>query len=365
MRLANMPTKDEDKVATFTLPEYQPGLLNDGQRLLYQLVISHYLLYPFVLAGGAFSLMWLRRDSQRVVVAGVITYALSLVLYQPHKKRGWSFPWFRSVSAWDMMQTWLKPTWIREGPPLETGDGKRYIFAIAPHGILAVFRLFFEGSMWNRIFPGLERGRWVGATPQFLVPGCRELMLAFGAFDAGKRTLVPALERGESLLLTPGGSRELVLTDSKSTDTKHVVSDRKGFCKLAIEQGVDIIPVMCFGEKYLYSKLLLPGPVRKLLYTLKIPGTLFFGCCGTLIPLRTLPDGKPVHFGIVFGKPISVGPADQSPSADKLDAIHNEYMKRQVDLFERYKCQFDYAETDTFTCVPTTFKEKKDEKKSN
>ena len=49
-------------------------------------------------------------------------------------------------------------------------------------------------------------------------------------------------------MLIPGGTRELMLTDGHSTTTKLVLLGRKGFVKLAIRQGLQLVPGFCFGE---------------------------------------------------------------------------------------------------------------------
>ena len=54
---------------------------------------------------------------------------------------------------------------------------------------------------------------------------------------------------GENLILLPGGIDEMNLTDGESKETQLVMTDRKGFVKISIENGLDIIPGFCFGEK--------------------------------------------------------------------------------------------------------------------
>ena len=50
-------------------------------------------------------------------------------------------------------------------------------------------------------------------------------------------------------MLIPGGTRELMLTDGQSSETKLVLLGRKGFVKLAIQHGLQLVPGYCFGEK--------------------------------------------------------------------------------------------------------------------
>ena len=65
----------------------------------------------------------------------------------------------------------------------------------------------------------------------------REFSLSCGCLDAGRPTLTRAIERGENIMLLPGGSKELLLTDGTSTATQLVLLERTGFVRLAIEHG--------------------------------------------------------------------------------------------------------------------------------
>lgn len=56
-----------------------------------------------------------------------------------------------------------------------------------------------------------------------------------------------------------------------------VLKDRYGFVKLAIENDLMLIPVVCFGEKWLYRSVLLPGPIVSFMHQLKMAGTVPFG----------------------------------------------------------------------------------------
>jgi len=321
------------------------------------LTFCHYLIYPFVLAGSAVVIWrkgWLPRNW---LLLGIGGYVAQLLCYKPHMRGGWRNEWFRALPIWDLCQTWLDPTWIVES---ELDPNKTYIFAIAPHGIIGACRLFFEGRMWRRLFPHLkERPRWVGATPQFLVPGCRELMLAF-AFDASKVSFQREVRAGGSVFLLPGGTQELMLTDT-SQDTKQVIMDRKGFVKMGFQEGCEIVPVMVFGEKWCYTQVLLPSWLRKFLYRFKIPGTFFIGWKYTLVPGYQRHDehgrGKPIKAGIVFGRPVE-RPQNATCDDEALDLMHKIYMDRMRDIFAMYKGRFGYEEAQTSTFVPANSKTK-------
>ncbi len=160
---------------------------------------------------------------------------------------------------------------------------KQYIFALSPHGILILSRCLTYGGLFEKMFPGIVT-RTLGATAMFLVPLCREICLWCGAVDASKKTAVSILKKGWSLLIYPGGSREIFLTDSNSSDTALI--KRSGFVRLAMENGCDIVPSFVFGEKWLYRHFHFPPVVTDFfLNKLRFPLLLFWGRWMSYMPL--------------------------------------------------------------------------------
>ena len=77
------------------------------------------------------------------------------------------------------------------------------------------------------------------------VPGYRELLMWLGCVDAGKATAKRVLRKGYHMYVLPGGEAEQLMTQYK----KHrvYVKRRKGFVKLAVENGASLVPVYAFG----------------------------------------------------------------------------------------------------------------------
>ncbi|CAE8609726.1 unnamed protein product, partial [Polarella glacialis] len=158
--------------------------------------------------------------------------------------KGWPFHWMLYGPLTDFVLCYHDATCVREGPPLDP-QGK-YLFAMYPHGVYGVCRAFSGGvGLWRTLFPGIS-ARWGSFGGAFYLPGIREFSLFAGCIDASKPVLERAIRRGENLYLLPGGIDEMNLTDGQSTDTKLVMVDRKGFVKLAIENGLDVVPGFCF-----------------------------------------------------------------------------------------------------------------------
>jgi hypothetical protein len=62
-----------------------------------------------------------------------------------------------------------------------------------------------------------------------------------------------ALESGKSIALIPGGSEELL--ESNPDQEIVVIAKRKGFIRLALMYGCDLVPCYAFGVNDLYTQV--------------------------------------------------------------------------------------------------------------
>merc|ERR1719273_415266 len=144
----------------------------------------------------------------------------------------------------------------------------------------------------------------------------------------------------------------MMLTDGSSTDTKLVLLDRKGFCKLAIRNGMDIVPCFCFGEKWIHDMVMLPLSWRNWLYSrFRVAGTFCVGRFGTFLGKTKRKNGAPINLGMVFGRPIVVNKVEGEVPPQYLDEIHQQFLDATRDIFERYKIRFGYSSGETLTFV--------------
>lgn len=270
-------------------------------------------------------------------------YWLQLLLYKPQLSRGWPFKWFLYGPLVDYVLCYHDATCIREGPPLDP-EGK-YLFAVFPHGVYGVCRIFSGGvRLWRALYPGIS-ARWGSFSAAFYLPGVREFsLMCGGCIDASRPVLERAIHRGENVMLLPGGIDEMNLTDWRSNDTKLVLLDRKGFVKLAIEHGMDIVPSFCFGEKYIHRTVQLPRFVRAFLRPFRLSGTLLKGRGPTFMGFLDPP------LGYVWGTPIRVK-AQKPVEPAYLDEVHGQVVEAVKGIFERHKARFGYSDAETLTVV--------------
>merc|ERR1712187_816996 len=259
------------------------------------------------------------------------------------------FKWFLYGWMPDYILCYHDATCVREGPaPDPKGN---YLFAMYPHGVYGVCRAFSGGVRnWRVLYPGIY-ARWGSFGMAFMIPGVREFSLFAGCLDASKPILQKAIARGEHIALLPGGIDEMNLTDGASKETKLVMQDRKGYAKLAIENGRDIIPGFCFGEKWIHKTSQLPAFLMGFMRIFRLSGKLLKGRGRTFRGFK-----KPLNY--VWGESIKVG--KQLEVEEKyLDEIHEQVVKSVQSIFERYKSRFGYDEDESLVIVSAPKKESK------
>lgn len=320
--------------------------VGQGLQLVSALIFASYFFFApigaLVLAllspKGAGLLSW------RSIAAGLSAYVAQLALYRPHVSKGWKrfSEWFLYSPFTDCVLHYYDSTCIREGPAPDPKG--QYMFAVYPHGIYGVCRAFSGGTAnWRKLYPGIF-GRWGSFGAAFYLPGIREFSLMCGCLDASKPVLQRAIKRGENIILLPGGLDEMAMTDGTSPDTKLVMQDRKGYAKLAIENGMDVIPGFCFGEKWLHRTVQLPGAIQKFLRLFRISGTFPRGRGPTFLGYLGVP------MGFVWCEPVKV--KQQKPvDPEYLDEVHAAVEASLRSAFARYKERFGYGPDETLSIV--------------
>ena len=168
------------------------------------------------------------------------------------------------------------------------------------------------------------------------VPVVRDLMLLLGVVDCSVAALRHTLHSGNCGLVVPGGMQE-ALQQYPPTEQVTLVVKNKGLFRVALQQGVGLVPVFCFGEADIISGIPLPSfqfwAKRKLGITYpQLPhGRL-------LLPL---PRRRPVT--VVVGESIFVEKVAYPTPAD-IDRLHREYYDKLGQLFDRHKASLGFPE---------------------
>eukprot|EP01103_Thecamoeba_quadrilineata_P004688 TRINITY_DN1447_c0_g3_i1.p1 TRINITY_DN1447_c0_g3~~TRINITY_DN1447_c0_g3_i1.p1 ORF type:complete len:348 (-),score=38.75 TRINITY_DN1447_c0_g3_i1:187-1230(-) len=202
-------------------------------------------------------------------------------------------------------------------------QSRQLLFAEFPH---AVFPMGFWLSATSYKELNIRPVTFAVASVLFRVPIIRCFCFWSGCVPAVRKSLVELLDRGESLAILPGGIAEIFV---QSRDVEYVfLSERKGFVRMAIEMGVDIVPVYHLGNTSLFdysNSSFLTRWSRKL----RISLVFFWGRFFLPLPYR-----KPVVK--VIGEPIPVK-KNSNPSADEINEVHSKFVEALGKLFHENK----------------------------
>jgi hypothetical protein len=146
-------------------------------------------------------------------------------------------------------------------------------------------------------------------------------------------SLAAVLRRKRNLCVILGGAREALETEPY---TNRILLDRrKGFIKLALEEGVEVVPVYTFGETNLFTQVPnRPGSLVRSIQDFLLPWT---NLSAPLLTSGPMPKRTPMM--TVMGRPISF-PRMTDPSKDDVDKYHAMYKKALIELFDKHKKSF-------------------------
>lgn len=203
--------------------------------------------------------------------------------------------------------------------------GKNYIIAIQPHGVISY------GGMCSAVAFDRKYSKIKTAVASVVlkIPVLKHVMGIFNLTDASASNLKKILQKnGEegSIVLYVGGMAELFYCSREIE--KLYLSKRKGFIKLALRSGVDIIPIYMFGNTSVLS-VLTHGILADVSRKLKLSATLFWGKWYLPIPR----DDKILY---VSGKPIAI-PHIPEPTSEDVNKYHAIYVTEVERIFETYK----------------------------
>lgn len=146
---------------------------------------------------------------------------------------------------------------------------------------------------------------------------------------------------GRAITIVVGGARESL--DAHPNIMRLVLRRRKGFVKLAIRSGADLVPVLAFGENELYDQVR-PDEhpfihktqlVMKKMLGFTIP--LFFARGVFNYDVGMMPYRRPLN--VVVGRPIHVAQSRQ-PDEKYVDAVHAKYIEELTRIWDEWKDEF-------------------------
>lgn len=220
-------------------------------------------------------------------------------------------------------------------------DGNRQaILVMGPHGQYTLGALCF-GSYWVAKGWPFKKMACVVADVLLAVPVIGDYLTLVNTKPATEKVINGLLAAGTSIALYPGGIHEQVRTDA---DAESLYFPAKlSFVRLAIKHGVDLVPMYTFGENQLWPTSNFSKAVNMWVY-----GKIGLGNILLHSPILNLPTSallpspllmpafkSPVHFRA--GDPVRVGPANDNPSEEKVQAVFETYVASVMTLFDEHK----------------------------
>ncbi|KAI0014287.1 diacylglycerol acyltransferase-domain-containing protein [Xylariaceae sp. FL0662B] len=256
--------------------------------------------------------------------------------------------WFRRSYIWRLFADYF-PARLHKTHDLPRT--RKYIFGYHPHGIIshgAWAAFATEALGFSEKFPGITNSL-LTLDSNFRIPFYREYILGMGMRSVSKESIVNILTKGGSngegmgraVTIVVGGARESL--EAQPGLMRLILKERKGFVKIAVRTGADLVPVLAFGENNLYDQLQ-PAEhplVHKIqIFVLKVwkftvpflHGRGIFNYDVGLMPYR-----RPLN--VVVGAPIKV---TQSAVVDQaeINRLHRLYVAELQKLWDLYKDEF-------------------------
>ncbi|XP_063058821.1 diacylglycerol O-acyltransferase 2 [Engraulis encrasicolus] len=267
------------------------------------------------------------------------------------KQGGRRSSWVRNWAVWTYFRDYFPIRLIKTHDLLPS---RNYIFGYHPHGILcfgAFCNFGTEATGFSSKFPGI-RPSLATLAGNFRMPVLRDYLMSGGICPVNRNSIEHLLSRngsGNAVVIVVGGAAESL--ECAPGVNSVTLKNRKGFVKLALQQGADLVPVYSFGENEVYQQLLFEEgswwrfAQRKMQKLIGFAPCVFHGCgLFSSESWGLMPFCKPIT--TVVGEPITV-PKTENPSPEVVDMYHAMYIRSLVTLFDKHKIRHGLKECDT------------------
>ena len=262
--------------------------------------------------------------------------------------------WLRRSKIWSAFASYY-PARLHRTEKLE--PNRKYIFGYHPHGIIShgAFAAFATEALgFSELFPGITN-TLLTLDSNFRIPLYRDYALAMGLASVSRESIENLLSKGghngagmgRAVTIVVGGARESL--DAQPHQLRLVLNSRKGFVKLAIRQGADLVPVLAFGENELYDQV--DSEQHPYVHKFQLLVKKLMGFTVPLFHVRgifnydvgLMPYRRSIN--IVVGKPIKVKQQGGSGTDGKVDEsyleeLHAAYVSELKMLWESHKNTF-------------------------
>ncbi|XP_045149023.1 diacylglycerol O-acyltransferase 2 [Echinops telfairi] len=256
------------------------------------------------------------------------------------KKGGRRSQWVRNWAVWRYFRDYF-PIQVQRGATLGGRVG----------GSLCGFWMQpFRHPSSSEKFPGI-RPYLATLAGNFRMPLLREYLMSGGICPVNRDTIDYLLSKngsGNAIIIVVGGAAESL--SSRPGKNAVTLRNRKGFVKLALRHGADLVPTYSFGENEVYKQVIFEEGSWGLWVQQKFQKYIGFAPCifhgRGFFSSNTwglVPYSKPIT--TVVGEPITI-PKLAQPAQKDIDLYHAMYVEALVKLFDNHKTSFGLPETE-------------------
>lgn len=256
--------------------------------------------------------------------------------------------WLRRLPIWSLYASYFPARLHRTQ---ELPATRKYIFGYHPHGIIShgAFAAFATEALgFSQLFPGITN-TILTLDSNFRIPLYRDYAIRLGIGSVSRESCENLLSKGgpngegmgRAITIVIGGARESL--DAEPGRMRLVLARRKGFVKMAVRTGADLVPVLCFGENELYEQLNPqehPRVHRFQLLVKKLMGFTIpiFHARGVFnYDVGMMPYRRPLN--VVVGRPVQVVQS-QKPDPAYVDEVHTQYVQELQRIWDEWKDTF-------------------------
>ncbi|XP_056417161.1 2-acylglycerol O-acyltransferase 2 isoform X2 [Hyla sarda] len=254
--------------------------------------------------------------------------------------------WLQRSAVWRYLRDYFPIKLIKT---VDLDPSRNYIFGFHPHGVLIAggFANFCtEATGFSDLFPGISS--YLLMLPLwFRAPFFRDYIMSGGLIPSDKESATYLLKQknsGIAVVIAVGGAAESL--DARPGAFTILLKNRKGFIRLAIENGAYLVPVFSFGENELFDQVENPkgswlrAIQEKLQKVMGVALPLFHARGVFQYSFGLMPYRRPIN--TIVGKPIPVA-ENPHPSNAEVDRLHELYMEKLSELFEEHKSRYNVA----------------------
>ncbi|CAN9501559.1 unnamed protein product [Ophioblennius macclurei] len=263
--------------------------------------------------------------------------------YDTPARGGRRVPFLCGISVWDYMRDYFPIKLVKTA---DLDPRHNYVLGFHPHGVLvagAFTNFCTYATGFRKMFPGLTS--YLLMLPLwFRVPFFRDYIMCAGLIPSDKESAYFPFRHnrsGQAVVIAVGGAPESL--DAHPGTYNVLLAKKKGFIKMAMENGAHLVPVFSFGENEVFNQVGNPRGTWLRWIQEKLQGVM-----GVALPLfhargvfqysfGLLPFRKPIH--TIVGRPIKVERVEK-PTAEQLDSLHQLYMEELSNLFDEHKTNY-------------------------